>query len=181
MASNHGAFCSRILSSVQIIQLFLVSKGLPEAVGSKQFCLCMTSPFPPHRHGQHLEVFCMESAGAGAILCCLIVSTVRCDCGLSSPFESRMLIAAWKSSMGSFPSRREGSFQEEFWKTNIVNVLPTLCASPGCVFFIVKKSMCPIQQLWLFIFLVILSFYPDLLSERVICKTKAFSQKQFFI
>lgn len=56
-------------------------------------------------------------------------------------------------SMGSFPSRREGSFQEQFWKTKTINVLPTLCASPECVFFIVKKSsVSPLATINNFIF-----------------------------
>ena len=157
---------------------FLVSKGLPKAVISKQICLYTISIYPPHVCGQHLEVLHLHWKCRSWSHSLLLHSRHR-QVWLRAQ-QSSWIICVHSSlvgSMGSFPSRRQGSFQEQFWKTKTINVLSTLCASPECVFFIVKKSSVSHLATITFYFLVIPYSNPELLFGKAVCKT----QKQFHI
>lgn len=65
--------------------------------------------------------------GAETTPYCLIVTTVMCNCRLSSQFEFKALAAAWKGSMESFPLGRRGNIQEQFLKAKTFNAFSLLC------------------------------------------------------
>ena len=65
-------------------------------------CFSITPVHLPHRCGQHLKMFCLERAGARVTSCCLLISSVRCDCRVNSQLEFKAHAAVSKNSRGIF-------------------------------------------------------------------------------
>lgn len=112
----------------------------------------------------------MEGTGTGAIPCCLIVSSVRSDSGISSQFEFKALSAAGKTTHAFIKEKRKASRNFRISSSkNQRSLMPSpFTHASSDVFSPLLQNLCvPFSS---YSCTINLSSHPDLLSRRFVCK-----------
>lgn len=93
--------------------------------------------------------------------------------------ELHVFTAAWQAAWGVF-LQEERKLPGTVLKTKTINVLPTVCASPECVFFFIVKKSSVSHFINNFIFQLSLP-NPELCLERLCARDKSSFMKRFLM